>query len=467
MLSERYLNILSQVKAKEILLSAIDLVNFGIILDGIYFYKNEGNEPDFMSIEKLKLSFCKLVVDHYPIVVGRPTLNKEGQASIKVDPGNLNVPDILELNVSYPAETFFETRPSDIEDNPDVVFFNTRKFYQVSKIKQLPKATYRRDNSAAVIRVIRFKDSSYVAFTFCLPHAIFDGISAIAFINHWAEYARNITDVDAGTYQLTNPPLMDRQIVKNAMEGIDMLEVPFVEYFKKNALPIPIELPENPAGVLISTPDIPANEEQHMIHFSSKTLNRMRNDIDPSHTTNTILAAFIAKNMLLANIEIFGAAPQISFIAIAYDCRLRSDISQQFSGNASPAAIAPIPSQSILDGTYQDLANSFKEYGSKIESGHTKSIIDVLENNMELMYQVGISLCNSPTSSFAGMTNVRYMPFYTIDFGYGKPSVLGFDYFMREGMIRVLPNSQDGGVDLVINFRDEFFEKLCGLEDIK
>ncbi|KAJ1800637.1 hypothetical protein LPJ56_006476 [Coemansia sp. RSA 2599] len=171
--------------------------------------------------------------------------------------------------------------------------------------------------------------------------------------------------------------------------------------------------------------------------------------------------------MLLANTDVFGTAPLMSFIVMAYDSRLRSDIPKQYTGNASCVAIAPIPSQKIIGGTYQDLANSFKEHGSKNESGHTKTILDVLENDTKLLLQTSVFLSNTPMTSFVGMTNVRYMPFYTIDFGYGKPSILGFDYFMREGMARVLPNCQDGGVDVVLNYRDEFFQKLCELDDMK
>ncbi|KAJ2601847.1 hypothetical protein GGF40_001100 [Coemansia sp. RSA 1286] len=467
MLSEENLNILAQVKAQDIALSALDLANFGIILDGVYFYKNEQSSQDFMSIEKLQHSFCKIVADYYPIVVGLPTIDQEGNALIKVDPANLCIPDIQEMTIQHPAEAFFESRPSDIKGNPDVLFFNTRKFYRESGAELMPKANYQKENSGVVIRIIRFKDSPYVAFSFSLSHGIFDGIGAMVFINHWAEYTRNLADVDAGNYKLADPPLNDRQIFHDSLKDVEALKVPYIDYFKENVPPLPFELPENPAAALINIPDIPVCEEQHMLHFSSKTLNRMRNDVDPAHTINTVLAAFIAKNMLLANIEVFGTTPLLTCVAIAYDSRLRSDIPQQYSGNASCISVAPISSQKVLDGTYQDLANELKEHSARNQSGHTKTFLDILENDMKLMFQTSLSLCNTPASSYVGMTNVRYMPFYTIDFGYGKPGILGFDYYMREGMIRVLPNSQDGGVDLVVNFRDEFFEKLCNLEDVK
>ncbi|KAJ2372194.1 hypothetical protein IW150_004235, partial [Coemansia sp. RSA 2607] len=451
----------------EIELGTLDLVEFGIILDGIYFYKNGTNDENFMSMEKITHSFCKLVVDHYPIVVGHPTINAAGKGVIKVDPDNLCIPDFEEIEIDHPAEMFFETRTNDVEGRNDVVFFNTRKFYQISGIEQLPKASYQRDNSAVIIRVLRFKDSSYSAFTFSLSHVIFDGIGAMAFINHWAEYARNLDSVESGDYKLTNPPLIDRQILTDSFKNVEPLDVPYIRHFKENVPPLPIEFPSNIAPFLINSPDIAVSEEQHLIHFSGRALNQLRDEIVPSHTTNTAIATLMTKNMLLANTKVYNMVPEISYILLAYDCRMRSNIPQQFSGNAAGAAVAPLPSQQIIDGTYSDLASAIKEHGARNESGHTKTIIEVIENELSVMYQAGVSMCNSPLSSYVGMTSVRYMPFYTVDFGYGAPEILAFDYYMKEGMIRALPNKQDGGVDLVFNFRDSHFEELCKFDDIK
>ncbi|KAJ1719465.1 hypothetical protein LPJ53_005779 [Coemansia erecta] len=469
MLTATNLKTLSQVKLHEIELSALDLVEFGIFVDGIHFYKNENenDDEDFMSMDKIARSFCKLVVDHYPIVVGHPTINAAGKGVIKVDPDNLCIPDFEEINIEHPAEAFFETRPNDVEGHSDVVFFNTRKFYESSGIQQLPKASYQRDNSAVIIRILRFKDSSYCAFTFSLSHVIFDGIGVMVFINNWAEYACNLESAESGTYKLANPPLADRQILTDSLKDAEPLDVPFIRHFKENAPPLPIELPPNIAPVLMSSPDIAVSEEQHLIHFSGKALNLMRDEIDPSQTTNTAIAALMTKNVLLANVNVYGTAPQISYVALAYDCRIHSGIPQQFSGNAACAAIAPLPSRQIIDGSYKDLAASIKEHGARIEGGHTKTIINVIENELSLMYQAGVSLCNSPLSSYIGISSVRYMPFYTVDFGYGAPKVLAFDYYTKDGMIRTLPNRQDAGVDLVFNFRDPHFEELCKLEDIK
>ncbi|KAJ1942068.1 hypothetical protein GGF37_003279 [Kickxella alabastrina] len=70
-------------------------------------------------------------------------------------------------------------------------------------------------------------------------------------------------------------------------------------------------------------------------------------------------------------------------------------------------------------------------------------------------------------TSYIGMTNLRYMPFDSVDFGFGGPEILGFDYFSRDGMSRLLPNKQDGGVDLYLNYMDANFQVFCQLNEVK
>ncbi|KAJ2229795.1 hypothetical protein IWW45_006052, partial [Coemansia sp. RSA 485] len=123
---------LRQVRSQDIVLGTLDLSEFGILIDGLYFYKNERHPTDFMSLNLLTRSFCRIAVDHYPILLGRPTVNSAGKGVIRVDPDNLCLPDFADINVDHPAEMFFETLPDKAQDSSDVVFFNTRKFYQTS-----------------------------------------------------------------------------------------------------------------------------------------------------------------------------------------------------------------------------------------------------------------------------------------------------------------------------------------------
>ncbi|KAJ2388595.1 hypothetical protein GGI05_003749, partial [Coemansia sp. RSA 2603] len=219
---------LRTIKPQEIELGTLDLSEFGTFVSGLYFYKNTANTPDFMPLDLLVRSFCRIVVDHYPIIAGRPAINSVGKGVLVVDPSNPNVPDIDDIHIEQPAESFFEILPSETKGDPSASFFNTRKLYSISGIPNLPKATYHRDNSSAIIRFLRFKDSPYVGLMFSISHVIFDGIGAIMFLNHWAEYTRNFAAVEDGAYQLIEPPLIDRKIMDQCFEDVEPLELPSI-----------------------------------------------------------------------------------------------------------------------------------------------------------------------------------------------------------------------------------------------
>ncbi|KAJ1719466.1 hypothetical protein LPJ53_005780 [Coemansia erecta] len=458
---------LRNIKPQEIELCTLDLSEFGIFVGSMFFYKNTDSTPDFMPLDLLARSFCRLAVDHYPIIAGRPTVNSAGKGVIVVDPDNLNLPDFAEITVEHPAESFFETLPSETKDDPNALFFNTRKFNSISGVSRLPKATYHRDNAAMIIRIIRFKDSPYTALMFSFSHVLFDGISAIMFMTQWAEYMRNFAAVEDGVYQLIEPPLIERRIMDQCFDKVVPLELPSISHFKENVPVLQMESPKNIAPVLMATPDVAIIEEQHLIHFTAANLERMRQDIDPSQTTNTVLAAVMTKNVLLANIRTYGTMPKTSYMVVPYDSRSISGIPRQYAGNASFAAIAPLAPQMVTEGPYKELVSAIKEHTSKRESGHTKTAILTIENELALLYQASFTLCNSPASSYLCITNMRYMPLESIDFGYGAPCIHAMDYSFKEGMAHLLANRQDGGLDLYLNYCDKNFKEFVELDDIK
>ncbi|KAJ1660647.1 hypothetical protein GGF38_003900, partial [Coemansia sp. RSA 25] len=161
--SETNSDVLAGIKPQELQLTTLDLAQMGITVDGLYFYKNNDGEEEFMSLDLLRRSFLQLVADHYPMVVGRPAVNSQGQAVMAIDPANLCMPDIAEVHIAHPADTFMTTRPANdapSSGNP-VKFFDVRRFYRDSGVSRLPRATYHKDHSAAIIRVLRFKDNEY------------------------------------------------------------------------------------------------------------------------------------------------------------------------------------------------------------------------------------------------------------------------------------------------------------------
>ncbi|KAJ2356817.1 hypothetical protein IWW50_001775 [Coemansia erecta] len=449
---------LKSIEAQEIELDTIDLAIFGANLDGLYIYKNTTDDAEFMPVNRIASGFCKVVAEYYPIVVGRPSVGKNGKGVIVVDPDNLCMPDIAELSIDLPAEHFFETRDSKDKGKDAVKFFNLRKFYRDSNVSRLPEATYSRDNSSAIIRIIRFKDSSYVALYISLSHVLFDGIGASMLFNNWAECTRNLDDPE---YKLQAPPVNDRKVVSDYFDTVTAIEPPHTKHFKKlgaeSLMAVP---PGSIAPLLIATPDIPAFEEQHLLHITLEKLEQLRQDVDKTQTTNLALAALLTKCVLQADIQAFNSMPTWSYTMLPYECRQRTDIPATYSGNLSFSAIAPLESQAILDGSLKDIAQAIKVHSSNVSSEYAKSTIYTVENEIGVLFQASASMCNSANTSYVGLTNLRYMPLYSIDFGYGGPELLSCDFYISEGMSRIYANKQNGGIDLHMNIKDDLFEFL-------
>ncbi|KAJ2416585.1 hypothetical protein GGI10_000849 [Coemansia sp. RSA 2530] len=453
-------DLLAKIRPQEVELTTLDLAQFGITADGIYIYKNphpDGGES--MSLDLVRRSFLQLVVDHYPLVVGRPTVNGQGQAVVDIDPANLCLPDIAEIQVAHPASTFMATRPST--GNGDAVkFFDIRRFYRDSGVARLPRATYHKDHSAAIIRVLRFKDSEYVALAYSLSHVLFDGSGALIFLNHWAEYARHYNETGRLDCQLAQPPVNSRAAMQEYFDGIEPVDPPFIRHFKDNLPPLGIEFPADIAPVLIASPDTPICEEQHLMHFSPANMERLRQDVDKSETVVIAVTALCAQAMMRANSQVYGALPQISYVVVAYDGRPRASVPANFTGNISCTTIAPLPGSVAVEMSYGELAKMIKKYSSMMDSEYTKSVMRTVETNLGLLYGASFTLCNSPQTSYLGLSSLRYMPFHALDFGFGGPEILSFDYYVKEGMARMYPNYQDGGIDLIFNYPDANFEYL-------
>ncbi|KAJ1776330.1 hypothetical protein LPJ67_006433, partial [Coemansia sp. RSA 1938] len=313
-----------------------------------------------------------------------------------VDLDNLCMPDIAELSVKLPAEHFFET--CNYKNGDTVKSFNLRKFFCKSGISALPEATFSSDHLAAIVCLICFKDSPYIVLYISLPHVIFDGTAAVALFNNWAECTRNLDNPD---HKLKYPPVNDCKVVRDYFDTVTAIEPPHTKHFKDLGAESLVKVPPGAiAALLLAAPDIPAFEEQHLLHFTAEKLEQLRQDVDKAQTTNLALAALLTKTILQANIQIFNSMPTWSYVMFLYDCRHHTEVPMTYSGNLSFSAVAPLESQTVLDGSYKEIAQAIKEHCSKVSSEYAKLLIYTVKNEIGVLFQAGISLCNSPDTSY-------------------------------------------------------------------
>ncbi|KAJ1945268.1 hypothetical protein EC988_005794, partial [Linderina pennispora] len=266
------LSYLSSIKAQDILLETLDVVEFGISVDNILFFENKANDPDFMSKEAISRSLYRIIADHYPILVGRPKLTDDQRCAISVDPDNLNMPSVEDVYVDQPADRFLIT----LKKEKDLRFFNLKKLVDTVGMDKFPKSTFHKDHSSVVLRLLRFKDNSYVGFSLCLPHAVFDGIGCVVFQANLSAYVRN-----GGYCKLADPPINDRKVIADHFSTVTPEPLSIVKHFE-SVPDLPMTFPKNVIPLLMQSPDTPPYEQQHLLHISAENLERMRQDIDPS-----------------------------------------------------------------------------------------------------------------------------------------------------------------------------------------
>lgn len=442
------MNFLSSIPAQEIELCTFDILQLNNIVDGICFYQNQSNDPDFMNMDKLVNGLHRLIADHYPIVVGRPQVNAKNKVVVVVDPANPNVPDVGEILVDSPAENYLA-----VKDN--VKFYDIRKFYKDSGVSELPRVTQDRKGSLAIFRILRFKDSNYVGLLFSVSHGIFDGAAMTAFMSHWARYVRGNTNI-----QIDIPLMGDRSLVNKHFDNVEPKKLPFVEHFKSMFPESPKVSIDSIASTLLAASGVDIVADQHLIHFTKESLEQLRQDLGPTHTITYVLMSLMTRAVAMANTKVFGETPKHVYPSVVYDGRSRNDIPNEYSGNLSAFTTATLTGEMVASSSSLELTNTIHEQCRMMESGHTKTILDTIQKNLGFFSQLCSALCSSPENSHFMLSNMRHLPFHDIDFGHGKPEIVCFDYFFMEGLARLCQNYQDGGVDLFINFKDAHFAHL-------
>ncbi|XVF65902.1 hypothetical protein PTKIN_Ptkin09bG0288000 [Pterospermum kingtungense] len=167
-------------------ISNLDLLVARYHVPTVYFYKPNGCS-DFFDSGKLKEALSKILVPFYPIA-GRLGFDKNGRLEIVC-----NAEGVLLIE----AET-----TSAIDQFVGDSSINSQGF------RLVPEVDYTRGISSyplLVLQVTTFKCGG-VGLGVGIHHTLADGISALHFINSWAETARGLS--------LSIAPLMDRTLLR-------------------------------------------------------------------------------------------------------------------------------------------------------------------------------------------------------------------------------------------------------------
>ncbi|KAF5476519.1 hypothetical protein F2P56_003266 [Juglans regia] len=162
--------------------------NIAVTVRTIYCFKSDakGNEE---AAKVIKEALSKVLVHYYPLA-GRLTISSEGK---------LIVDCTGEGAVFVEAEA--DCRIEEIGDNtkPDPITLG-------KLVYDIPGAKNILEIPPLVAQVTKFKCGGFV-LGLCMNHCMFDGISAMEFVNSWGETARGLS--------LNIPPFLDRSILKS------------------------------------------------------------------------------------------------------------------------------------------------------------------------------------------------------------------------------------------------------------
>ncbi|KAG9130763.1 hypothetical protein Leryth_012702 [Lithospermum erythrorhizon] len=162
--------------------------NIAVIVRTIYTFRSEekGNED---AGEVIKDALAKILVPFYPMA-GRLTISSEGKLIVDCTGGEGAIFVEAEANCTI----------EEIGDNtkPDPATLG-KLVYDITDAKTIF------DMPLIVAQVTKFKCGGFV-LGLCMNHCMKDGISAMEFVNSWAETARGLP--------IKTPPFMDRTILK-------------------------------------------------------------------------------------------------------------------------------------------------------------------------------------------------------------------------------------------------------------
>ncbi|KAG2678491.1 hypothetical protein I3760_11G004400 [Carya illinoinensis] len=162
--------------------------NIAVAVRTIYCFKSDGKGNE-EAAKVIKEALSKVLVHYYPLA-GRLTISSEGK---------LIVDCTGEGAVFVEAEA--DCRIEEIGGNtkPDPITLG-------KLVYDIPGAKNILEIPPLVVQVTKFKCGGFV-LGLCMNHCMFDGISAMEFVNSWGETARGLS--------LNIPPFLDRSILKS------------------------------------------------------------------------------------------------------------------------------------------------------------------------------------------------------------------------------------------------------------
>nr|GMC58310.1 shikimate O-hydroxycinnamoyltransferase-like [Ipomoea batatas] len=389
--------------SKKLWSSNVDLIVGRVHLLTVYFYRPNGSS-NFFDPKAMKESLSRVLVSFYPMA-GRMGRDGDGR---------------LEIECNGEGALF-------VEAESDVIIDDFGDFTPSLELRKLlPSVNTSGDISSfplAFFQVTRFKCGG-VSLGTGIFHTLTDGLSALHFINTWADLARGLS--------VAIPPFIDRTILRAGDPPRPAFK--HIEY--------------DPPPTLLSKLQGANSSTTAMLKITPQQLALLKTKSGHEGSTYEILAAHIWRCVCKAR----GLPDdQTTKLYIATDGRSRlcPPLPPGFLGNVI-FTTTPVAESGELQT--EPLARSAKRIHDalvRMDDEYLRSALDYLECQPDLSKLVrGSNYFASPNLNINSWTR---LPVHNSDFGWGTPVHMGPALILYEGTVYILPSpNKDRSLTLAV-----------------
>ncbi|KAJ1687328.1 hypothetical protein LUZ63_018718 [Rhynchospora breviuscula] len=371
--------------------------NIAAIMKTVHLYKPTEKSTDSI-FTVLKESLSKVLVHYYPYA-GSLTLSQEGKLIVKND--GHGVP-FVEAETDCELETLGDMSIPDPDKLGELIYVDP----MAKNILETPLLT---------VQVTKFKCGGF-SIGLAMNHGMSDGLSAVQFLNSWAEITRG--------FPLSNPPFIDRTIQKARQPPkIEFIHHEFTE----------IEDISDLDGLYKSEPI-----EYYAFTFDEKKLCRLKqiateDGLVESCTSFVALTAFIWRARTVALKMSPNQQTKLLF-SIDGRSRVKPPLPNGFWGNGIVLACCMCRAKELVNKPLSSTVHPIQEAIKVTDDKFIKSAIDYIE----------ITRARAPSlAATLLVTSWTRLGFNSSDFGWGEAFHSGSAELPQKEVVVFLPQAKD------------------------
>ncbi|KAL3686226.1 hypothetical protein R1sor_004248 [Riccia sorocarpa] len=398
-----------------------------IPVETVYFYPANPSKPIDGLVQTLKDALAKLLVT-YHIMAGRLAMNEKEQR--------------LEIDCNRKGAEFTHYKSTlSLSDLGDVTMPNPA-FRALVPTKFSASVVY--EVPLLAIQVTTFQDGGYTVGVM-MSHTLFDGFAAIDFFMNYSALARG--------EELVSVPSFDRSPLKS--RDPPKIEFPHPELIKQSDMEqTPFTTAESAEKEFVAL----ENTSKHVTKvfpFTPQKIETLKKKaleggIIKRVSTFEVVAAHIWQTRTKC-IDLPEDKYTNLLFAVDIRKRLIPALHKHYAGNAVHAAVARDLPKVVREMSFVEVVQRIQEAISQVTDAYVRSSID--------WGQVHKGFPDLAGGFF--LSAWFKMPFYDIDYGWGKPCYAGPIVTPLVEFVLLLSNgTQDGGCNLVIALEPQHMEKF-------